>query len=90
MNDKAAPSGRPRHNNHIRRGDSSKQRASGRAVTEARATGLQMALLVLVRGLEGCREAAGAREYVVLLDLLGRWIDAEQKRLDLLRDRRAA
>jgi len=57
-------------------------------VTEARATGLQMALLV--RGLEGCRETASPREYLEVLDLLGRWIAAEQKRVDPVRRRWAA
>jgi hypothetical protein len=46
----------------------------------SRITGVQLALLGLVAAIEAWREQFTPREHVVLLDLLGRWLDRELAR----------
>jgi hypothetical protein len=44
-------------------------------------TGVQVATLAIVAQLEALRETMGAREYAVVIDLVGRWIDEERRRI---------
>jgi hypothetical protein len=44
-------------------------------------TGVQVATLAIVAQLEALRDQMGAREYVVLVDLVGRWVDEERRRI---------
>jgi hypothetical protein len=44
-------------------------------------TGVQVATLGIVAQLEALRGQMSAREYVVLVDVFGRWVDEEHRRI---------
>ena len=51
---------------------------------------IQAAQCGIVAQLEALRSQMGPREYVVVVDLLGRWLDAERERLEFSLRRWAA
>ncbi len=52
-----------------------------------RLTGVQVEPAAVIASLERFREQASPREYVVVIDILWRWIDAERQRLERHRRR---
>jgi hypothetical protein len=47
-----------------------------------RVSGFQAYVQLVVRQLETGREQLSPREYAALVDVAGRWLDAERKRLE--------
>lgn len=59
-------------------------------MTANRTTGLQAAHIGIIAMLERWRETFSPREYAVLVDLIDRWLEVEQKRDEQARRRWAA
>jgi hypothetical protein len=55
-----------------------------------RVSGFQAYLQLLVRQLETGREQLSPHDYAVLIDVVGRWVDTERKRLERALKRWAA